>query len=212
MLFCVYADHEASHNSYKFQKYDLSFHQTFCFDKCGYFISVFQVIVFLFWQVIMNTLIVYATLTPIHNFLMCRHLIELGWKIFRNSEARIIIYFSYLASLRPPLYDRINMLLYSSMVYTYNIILGTNSFSVLLSMESLGQSFSICDCTTCGWCKTQLYRSCFSCALIFVCNFCLGVLKHNALSIMVAFSFVLAAPNLQTFFFIWHPILLEITW
>ena len=48
------------------------------------------------------------------------------------------------------------------------------------------------DCTTCGLCNTQSYKALLNCSFIFVWTFCVEILYHKMLPVLVALNFVLA--------------------
>ena len=114
----------------------------------------------------------------------------------------MILFCSYIASLRPPYSGGITMLLWISLKYTWNKILWKICFSVWPLIDTLRQSLDIGYCTNCVRCKTKLYISYFTHGFVFVCTPRLWIPDHKTLPLLTALCLILAAPNLQTAVFL----------
>ena len=112
----------------------------------------------------------------------------------------IVLFYLSLAYFSYPSSVGLTILLWSSLTDYYNNSLGVIYFSVLPLIDTLSHSLSIGDCTTCGWCETQLYRACLALVFTFYVLFSSGYYNINKCMLRCPYIFF-AIPNICTAFF-----------
>ena len=107
-------------------------------------------------------------------------------------------FFGNLASFITPIFWWTCHNVWSSLSENWNNSFGKRCFLVWLWIDNLRQSLDIGDCTTCRWWKLKSYRDSFTLTLVLLC--------HKELTVCMALYWFLADTNLQTSFFVFHPI------